>query len=324
MKTFGSWVALGVLCIGTVGAVASCGRGWGILENPTFEDAQENNTGGSSGVGGRGGTGGTGGTGTAASTTGAAGGEAKCGDSMLEMPEGCDDGNESDGDGCSSTCQVEECWKCSNGTCMPLAPNEACNNGAQVCDGKGGCGECVPKEMACDSCKNCGGYECDNVNDCASAACVTGVCRSANGSACSDSVECISDYCFGGKCAECTDGKQCISEICNTNTNRCFAALGEPCDGVVICGVGQCTPMNICQNGNGSSCANHYQCVSNRCEMIVNGLGTCAPCAGNPDCGGVKCDSGVCQRLLPGNFYCVDPNDCASGKCIGFPRRCAP
>jgi cysteine-rich repeat protein len=32
---------------------------------------------------------------------------AVCGDTFVEPPETCDDGNQDDGDGCSSTCQVE-------------------------------------------------------------------------------------------------------------------------------------------------------------------------------------------------------------------------
>ncbi len=35
-----------------------------------------------------------------------------CGDGQLDLGEACDDGNMSDGDGCSSTCQVEDGWIC--------------------------------------------------------------------------------------------------------------------------------------------------------------------------------------------------------------------
>ena len=37
---------------------------------------------------------------------------AECGNGVIEMDEDCDDGNIFDGDGCSSTCQVEIGWEC--------------------------------------------------------------------------------------------------------------------------------------------------------------------------------------------------------------------
>ena len=39
-----------------------------------------------------------------------------CGDGERESYEGCDDGNVIDGDGCSSTCQVEQNWVCTGGS----------------------------------------------------------------------------------------------------------------------------------------------------------------------------------------------------------------
>ncbi len=56
------------------------------------------------------------------------GGEAVCGDGVLEGAEACDDGNRAEGDGCSKDCQVEEGWSCTNdqdgSTCalLPASP----------------------------------------------------------------------------------------------------------------------------------------------------------------------------------------------------------
>lgn len=36
----------------------------------------------------------------------------ECVDGIIQSGEGCDDGNTTDGDGCSSSCQVEPCWAC--------------------------------------------------------------------------------------------------------------------------------------------------------------------------------------------------------------------
>ena len=41
----------------------------------------------------------------------------KCGDGILTVDEDCDDGNPNDGDGCSSSCKVENGFICSNGVC---------------------------------------------------------------------------------------------------------------------------------------------------------------------------------------------------------------
>ena len=49
---------------------------------------------------------------------------AVCGNGVVEEGEQCDDGNTVDGDGCSSTCQIEAC--CGNGI---LEPGEECDDG---------------------------------------------------------------------------------------------------------------------------------------------------------------------------------------------------
>lgn len=61
-------------------------------------------TGGEAGTGGAGGSGGTGGT---AGTGGSGGGGPRCGDGTVDVDEACDDGNQLDGDGCSSACEWE-------------------------------------------------------------------------------------------------------------------------------------------------------------------------------------------------------------------------
>ena len=42
-----------------------------------------------------------------------------CGDGIVDIGQQCDDGNMADGDGCSSSCQVEEDWICNNPTGTP-------------------------------------------------------------------------------------------------------------------------------------------------------------------------------------------------------------
>lgn len=67
--------------------------------------------------------------------------KAGCGDELILTPETCDDGNKSNGDGCSSTCIIEAGFTC-NGkqptTCIERCGNggvsakESCDDGNQV------------------------------------------------------------------------------------------------------------------------------------------------------------------------------------------------
>ena len=58
--------------------------------------------------------------------------ETVCGDGLQAGEEGCDDGNGVDGDGCSSTCQVEEGWTCTSATCRTSWCSSACGDGVRV------------------------------------------------------------------------------------------------------------------------------------------------------------------------------------------------
>lgn len=58
-----------------------------------------------------------------------------CGNGVILAPEGCDDGNTLDGDGCSATCQVEIGWYC---TGQPSLCETECGDGIvaglEICD----------------------------------------------------------------------------------------------------------------------------------------------------------------------------------------------
>jgi cysteine-rich repeat protein len=78
-----------------------------------------------------------------------------CGDGIVDLDEECDDGNQQDGDGCSSECTLEECG---NGV---LDPGEECDDNNEVdCDGcSSSCKleECGNGRLECDE-------ECDDGN----------------------------------------------------------------------------------------------------------------------------------------------------------------
>lgn len=60
-----------------------------------------------------------------------------CGNGVTDINEECDDGNQTDSDGCSSTCQVESGYECSGepSTCTPLCGNNVLDDGEE-CDGQ--------------------------------------------------------------------------------------------------------------------------------------------------------------------------------------------
>jgi large repetitive protein len=72
-----------------------------------------------------------------------------CGDGTLDEGEACDDGNTDDGDGCSSTCQTETGPMCGDGT---LDPGEDCDDGNMIA-GDGCENDCTvsPVEVICET-----------------------------------------------------------------------------------------------------------------------------------------------------------------------------
>jgi cysteine-rich repeat protein len=89
-----------------------------------------------------------------------------CGDGVLDEGEACDDGNTMDGDGCSSTCELESV--CGNGI---LEGNEVCDDGntidgdgcSSTCDAVYFCGDGVLEgNEACDDGNNIDGDGCSS------------------------------------------------------------------------------------------------------------------------------------------------------------------
>lgn len=71
--------------------------------------------------------------------------EALCGDGIIDVGETCDDGNNEDGDGCSSTCQIEPF--CGDGN---LDPGEQCDDGNQ--ENGDGCSMTCGEEIGGEGC----------------------------------------------------------------------------------------------------------------------------------------------------------------------------
>lgn len=135
----------------------------------------------------------------------------ECGDSTVAGVEGCDDGNTSDGDGCSSLCAVEEGYFCEDGTDCRLSCGDGDINGDDACDDGG----TADGDGCSASCSIEAGYVCDNSGDVSVCAlsCGNGTrdgddeCDdggTADGDGCSASCELEAGfYCFGNSPTRC-------------------------------------------------------------------------------------------------------------------------
>jgi cysteine-rich repeat protein len=202
--------------------------------------------------------------------------------------EQCDDGNDTTGDGCSSTCQIEACWTCINNSannpdssCTPAGAGTACGNpdatGCNAPDTCDGAGTCVDRyKAATTACGDPTDTECNNPDHCSGTdgACVneveppTTTCGDAGG-ACTNQ-----DYCDGtGGCTD--NGYQAAGTPCPSDGNVC---TDDQCDGTGAC----IHPDNTapCDDGN--------------------------PCTAPDTCGGGQCLSGAQVYGFTGFFPPVD------------------
>ena len=115
-----------------------------------------------------------------------------CGDGLVQPGEQCDDGNHTDGDGCSAKCTLEKLLVCGDGV---VEPGEQCDDG-NLLDGDGCSGNCTLEGLLV-----CGdgivqpGEQCDDGNAvntdlcttaCKLAACGDGFVQKQAGEQCDD------------------------------------------------------------------------------------------------------------------------------------------
>jgi len=145
-----------------------------------------------------------------------------CGDGVIDAPETCDDGNATPGDGCSATCQVEQCYSCTGApsTCTQLGDGSGCDDGnvctqtdtctSGVCNGSNPI-TCTPL----DQCHDAG--TCDSVLGCSNP-------PKADGTACNDGDSCTNpDTCTAGVCGgtpNCIDHFLCYKEKVSSGTTK--------------------------------------------------------------------------------------------------------
>ena len=166
-----------------------------------------------------------------------------CGDSIVQGEhEKCDDGNEVNGDGCSSDCRVEEGYLCSieqeKSVCSPIL----CGNGVldpengEKCDD----GNRVAGDGCSAICLTERGWSCPVGESGASVCektCGNGVLDAENGEACDDGNAVSGDGC---------------SEVCMVEPGHVCAEPGEPCF-ARACGDGIVAAGEVCDDGNAVS-----------------------------------------------------------------------
>ena len=207
-----------------------------------------------------------------------------CGDGQITHEEQCDDGNQNDGDGCSSTCRVEPGYFCTNGSCDPLK----CGNGelddGELCDD----GNREIGDGCSSACVTEAGFICPDGKNCRELVCGDGVIEGTE--SCEDGNNVDGDGC-SSKCQIekgwiCPDGKDCHVAGCGDG----IVAGGEQCDdGNNVDGDG-CT--RYCERESGWACPrNGGACHRPECgDGIVEGDENCDegehPTAGcsKPDC----------------------------------------
>ena len=253
---------------------------------------------------------------------------AVCGDGILQTGESCDDGNTTNGDCCSSTCQFE-----SAGTVCRASAGQC--DVQEVCDGAGFC----PADIVVPN-----GTSCNDGNSCTQTdACSAGLCNGTNPIACAPLDQChVAGTCdpATGACSNpnaadgttCSDGDSCTqTDTCQTGT--CTGASPVVCTATDQCHIaGTCDPATgVCSNPNaadGTTCSDGDGCT----QTDTCTAGTCSganpvTCTALDQCHVAgTCDSatGTCSNPTVADGTACDDTDactqtdaCQAGACTG-------
>lgn len=260
-----------------------------------------------------------------------------CGNSLIDPGETCDDGNQTNGDGCDVNCQPTGCG---NGI---VTSGEGCDDGntnnGDGCDagclfelGRGcllaatcSSGFCV--DGVCCEVASC--FAMDQCHDAGTCQTGTGLCSNpgkTDGSSCNDSDACTqSDTCQAGTCmganpVTCLALDQCHEVgACNPATGMCSDP--KKMDGSSCNDGDACTPSDTCQSGtctgeNPVGCSAIDEChVAGTCNSMT-GLCSMPPKAdGTPCTNNGTCQIGVCIPRCLSNADCPDLFECIEQRC---------
>jgi cysteine-rich repeat protein len=205
----------------------------------------------------------------------------ECPNGSTDAGEECDDGNFTNGDGCTSECILEVCGdgvqnnagqeECDDG----LANSDTTPNACRLDCTEPVCGDAVADDQYDEECDDGGESEaCDA--DCTFSDCGDGVINQQAGEICDDANENNNDGCVGCQLATCgdgfvrtgieqCDGSECCSDLC------VYDLPGTACEGTEdICTSPQCNGSGVCLESpanEGDPCDDGTECtVASSCQ----------------------------------------------------------
>jgi cysteine-rich repeat protein len=202
----------------------------------------------------------------------------ECGNGVIEGNEACDDNNVNNGDGCSSTCTIEQGWNCAGepSVCTQICSAISNQSACEVADNCAWCQLCSgPKinDYLADTCYNqtscyCVYSQCSQ--SCGAGCTSSGNCTAHAGGTCNlNTCTCEYEYhtvCADGYCGEvqgtgtneCTYDNECRHTECSyTNVIACIQVMSP--------GASQCTvPADCGECIYDTDCpVDYYNCTGN-------------------------------------------------------------
>ena len=260
----------------------------------------------------------------------------RCGDGMVDPAEGCDDGNNVSGDGCSASCTVETlAAACGNGV---LENDEACDDGNTTSGD--GCSTTCTAESACGDHVVQAGEQCDDGNTASGDGC-SPTCQTEAATACSLLPQ---SGCSGATPAcdvtPASDGTTACRAVTSQGTSNNHCLVDTACKAGYSCVYDSPIDVPWCARfcggdsdclGTGSRCVSdlggNVRSCSNACDPYgQTGCPTGMGCMAYDSNGGDFTDC-IYQGTVPEQGACTTNRDCDTGlACVadGSVKRCLP
>ncbi|MSQ83180.1 MAG: hypothetical protein EXR77_09765 [Myxococcales bacterium] len=196
-----------------------------------------------------------------------------------------------------------------DGSCVPTATVEACNNKDDDCDGQ--TDESDPGL-------------CNDKDPCSADQCISGKCVNLiipgfcdDGNVCTEDDQCINGQCLPGDNKPCSDGNPCTDNGCDPAKGCVYTPIiSGPCEDGDTCTLGEVCTAGLCKGGTAKVCNDKDPCTDDSCAG-ANGCtfaANTAPCDDGNDCTiGDKCGNSACKPGI--GQVCDDKNICTSDTC---------